>query len=109
MNTTLGTIIWALGGLASQGFTVASVDYPGYGLSDGSPDEKGCYRNVHRLYDWLVDGRPAGRGATFVWNVASSTPGIHEVRLVARVPQPSGVRLQGFARAEVEVAGDLLP
>ena len=60
-------------------------------------------------YDWLVDGRPAGRGATFVWNVASSSPGIHEVRLVARVPQPSGVRLQGFARAEVEVAGDLLP
>ena len=52
----VGTL-WALGGLASQGFTVASVDYPGYGLSDGSPDEKGCYRNVHRLYDWLVEAR----------------------------------------------------
>ena len=52
----MGTL-WALGGLASQGFTVASVDYPGYGLSDGSPDEKGCYRNVHRLYDWLVETR----------------------------------------------------
>ena len=60
-------------------------------------------------YDWLVDGRPAGRGATFVWNVPSFPPGIHEVRLVARVPQPSGVRLQGFAHAEIEVAGDLLP
>ena len=60
-------------------------------------------------YDWLVDGRPAGRGATFAWNAPSLPPGIHEVRLVARVPQPSGVRLQGFARAEVEVAGDLLP
>ena len=52
----MGTL-WALGGLAGQGFTVASVDYPGYGLSDGSPDEKGCYRNVHRLYDWLVETR----------------------------------------------------
>ena len=60
-------------------------------------------------YDWFVDGRPAGRGATLVWNAPSLSPGIHEVRLVARVPQPSGVRLQGFARAEVEVAGDLLP
>ena len=60
-------------------------------------------------YDWFVDGRPAGRGATFVWNVPAFRPGKHEVRLVARVPQPSGVRLQGFARADVEVAGDLLP
>ena len=38
-------------------FTVAAVDYPGYGLSDGSPDEEGCYRVVHRLYDWLVETR----------------------------------------------------
>lgn len=60
-------------------------------------------------YDWFVDGRPAGRGATLVWNAPALSPGIHEVRLVARVPQPSGVRLQGFARAEVEVAGDHLP
>jgi len=60
-------------------------------------------------YDWFVDGRPAGRGATFVWNAPAFHPGKHEVRLVARVPQPSGVRLQGFSRADVEVAGDLLP
>ena len=38
-------------------FTVAAVDYPGYGLSDGSPDEEGCYRVVHRLYDWLIGER----------------------------------------------------
>lgn len=49
--------LWALGELAKQGYTVASVDYPGYGLSEGSPDEKGCYRAVHRLYDWLVETR----------------------------------------------------
>ena len=52
----LGTL-WALKELANYGYTVASVDYPGYGLSDGSPDEKGCYRNVHRLYDWLIEAR----------------------------------------------------
>ena len=49
--------LWALEELSDKGYTVASVDYPGYGLSDGSPDEKGCYRNVHRLYDWLIEKR----------------------------------------------------
>jgi len=49
--------LWNLGELAKRGYTVAAVDYPGYGLSDGSPDEKGCYRNVHRLYDWLIEKR----------------------------------------------------
>ncbi|MCR5414570.1 MAG: alpha/beta hydrolase [Kiritimatiellae bacterium] len=52
----MGTL-YALENLAYEGYTVASVDYPGYGLSDGSPDEDGCYRNVHRLYDWLVEKR----------------------------------------------------
>ena len=49
--------LFALRYLARRGFTVACVDYPGYGLSDGSPDEEGCYRNVHRLYDWLIEKR----------------------------------------------------
>ena len=52
----MGTL-WALKDLAEQGYTIAAVDYPGYGLSDGSPTEEGCYRNVHRLYDWLVETR----------------------------------------------------
>ncbi len=53
---SVGTL-WKLWELADDGYTVAAVDYPGYGLSDGSPDEKGCYRNVHRLYDWLIENR----------------------------------------------------
>jgi pimeloyl-ACP methyl ester carboxylesterase len=52
----MGTL-WALGDLAERGYTIAAVDYPGYGRSDGSPTEEGCYRNVHRLYDWLVETR----------------------------------------------------
>jgi len=55
-ESAVGTL-WALKALAAEGYTVASVEYPGYGLSDGSPDEKGCYRNVHRLYDWLIETR----------------------------------------------------
>lgn len=42
---------------ATHGYTVAAVDYPGYGLSSGTPTEKGCYANVHRLYDWLIEER----------------------------------------------------
>ena len=42
---------------AAKGYTVAAVDYPGYGLSDGTPTEDGCYRNAHRLYDWLLEDR----------------------------------------------------
>ena len=49
--------LWAIGELCGDGYTVSSVDYPGYGLSNGSPDEEGCYRTVHRLYDWLVEKR----------------------------------------------------
>lgn len=44
-------------GLAKDGYTVCAVDYPGYGLSDGSPNETGCYRVAHRLYDWLMEER----------------------------------------------------
>lgn len=44
-------------GLIGKGYSIATFDYPGYGLSGGSPDEKGCYRNAHRLYDWLIHDR----------------------------------------------------
>ena len=43
--------------LVADGYTVATFDYPGYGLSDGTPDEEGCYRNAYRLYDWLISNR----------------------------------------------------
>lgn len=43
--------------LVENGYTVATFDYPGYGLSCGTPNEQGCYRNAFRLYDWLIDIR----------------------------------------------------
>ncbi len=45
------------GNLIREGCAIATFDYPGYGLSDGSPSEAGCYRNAHRLYDWLINDR----------------------------------------------------
>ena len=41
--------------LTKNGYTIATFDYPGYGLSDGEPSEEGCNRNALRLYDYLVD------------------------------------------------------
>ena len=44
-------------GLIESGYTIATFDYPGYGLSEGKPDETGCYRNAHMLYNWLINDR----------------------------------------------------
>ncbi len=44
-------------GLIAAGYTVATFDYPGYGLSSGMPNEKGCHRNARRTYDWLTESR----------------------------------------------------
>ena len=35
-----------LAGVAREGFTVAAIDYRGYGKSSGTPSEKGLYRDV---------------------------------------------------------------
>ncbi len=34
---------------------VLIVDYPGYGKSDGTPSETGCYAAADAAYDWLVE------------------------------------------------------
>jgi len=36
------------------GVSVLIIDYPGYGKSDGSPTEAGCYAAADAAYDWLV-------------------------------------------------------
>ncbi|MBI1833131.1 MAG: alpha/beta hydrolase [Planctomycetes bacterium] len=35
--------------------SVLIVDYPGYGKSEGSPTEQGCYAAAGLCYDWLID------------------------------------------------------
>jgi hypothetical protein len=43
--------------------SVLIFDYPGYGQSDGTPTEKGCYAAGDAAYDWLVTAQriPAER------------------------------------------------
>lgn len=52
--------------IADNGYTIATIEYPGYGLADGHPNEADCYRNAHRLYDWLVGERGFSGGEIFV-------------------------------------------
>lgn len=35
--------------------SVLIFDYPGYGRSDGKPDESGCYAAADAAYEWLTD------------------------------------------------------
>ena len=48
-----------LAGLHRQGYAVAAVDYRGYGLSTGSPTERGLYRDVDAFVAWAGPQRPA--------------------------------------------------
>lgn len=40
--------------LNNQGFGILAYDYPGYGLSEGSPNESGCYAAIDAAYKFLV-------------------------------------------------------
>lgn len=41
--------------LSENGYGYLVYDYPGYGLSDGSPSESGCYRNIQAAWTHLTD------------------------------------------------------
>ena len=41
--------------LAAQGVSVVSPDYRGYGLTNGTFSENGCYEAAHAAYDWLLN------------------------------------------------------
>ncbi len=39
----------------AHGFSVAALDYEGYGASSGKPSEGNCYRDAEALYRWLTE------------------------------------------------------
>jgi uncharacterized protein len=41
-----------LDGVRRHGFTVAAIDYRGYGASTGTPSERGLYRDVDATLEW---------------------------------------------------------
>ena len=48
-----GWLAW----LRDHGYQSLAIDYRGYGRSEGSPSEKGCYRDARAAYDHLVKDR----------------------------------------------------
>jgi uncharacterized protein len=55
-----------LAGIVRQGYTVAAIDYRGYGASTGSPTERGLYRDVDAALQW-VSPRAAAAGVPLVY------------------------------------------
>ncbi len=54
----LGLVTPALKYINSNlGYSIFAYDYPGYGLSSGKPNEKGCYRNIQAAWDYLTQTR----------------------------------------------------
>jgi uncharacterized protein len=53
--------IWApiLAGIHREGFTVHALDYRGYGLSTGSPSERGLFRDVEAFVAWTWQRTPS--------------------------------------------------
>ena len=58
---------------------------------------------VFLRFNWLVDGKLAASGRSFVWNTRNVADGAHVVRVVVR-RQLESVRHQGFAEIRVDVA-----
>jgi pimeloyl-ACP methyl ester carboxylesterase len=44
------------------GFNVIMADYPGYGMSDGSASESGCYATADAQYDYLLTRSDVDKG-----------------------------------------------
>jgi len=43
------------------GFNIIMIDYPGYGMSGGTPDESGCYAAADAAYDYLLTRKDIDR------------------------------------------------
>lgn len=50
----LGHISFILNNYRLQGVNVLSFDYRGYGLSEGTPSEKNCYKDANAVLDYAI-------------------------------------------------------
>jgi fermentation-respiration switch protein FrsA (DUF1100 family) len=90
--------------IARQGYTVLAFDYRGYGVSSGSPTEKGLYRDVDAVVDHVwkrvkPDGpsAPLRLGPVIYWG---RSLGVSMAAYAAARHQPDGMILEsGFPDA----------
>jgi fermentation-respiration switch protein FrsA (DUF1100 family) len=87
--------VWApvLAGLHREGFTVAAIDYRGYGLSTGTPSERGLYRDVDAAVAWAARLRRPDVPLVFWGRSLGTTMAAH----AATKARPDGLILEsGF-------------
>ena len=53
----LGMIRYRMNQYVEHGYGVAAYDYEGYGRSGGKPSESAAYRDIERVWKWLVEER----------------------------------------------------
>jgi fermentation-respiration switch protein FrsA (DUF1100 family) len=99
---------WApvLVGLHRRGFEVLALDYRGYGLSTGTPSERGLYRDAEAFVRrFAEDLRHEGVPAVYWGRSLGSAPAAH----AARVLPPDGLVMEaGFTDARSVVRSDPL-
>jgi uncharacterized protein len=85
-----------LAGLHRQGFTVAAIDYRGYGASTGRPSERGLYHDVEATLEWTLRLVKAGRPVVYWGRSLGATMAAY----AATKRRPDGLVLEsGFASA----------
>lgn len=90
--------VWlpVLAGLHRQGYAVAAADYRGYGLSTGTPSERGLYRDVDAVVEWAAPHRPPGVPVLFWGRSLGTTMAAY----AATRTRPAGLILEsGFPDA----------
>jgi fermentation-respiration switch protein FrsA (DUF1100 family) len=88
--------LWAdiLAGLWVQNFDVVAVDYRGYGLSTGSPSERGLYRDVEATIELAREQLPRVDAPLVYWGRSLGTP---MAAYAASKKAPDGIVLEsGF-------------
>mmetsp|Transcript_2053 Transcript_2053/g.6158 ORF Transcript_2053/g.6158 Transcript_2053/m.6158 type:complete len:253 (-) Transcript_2053:60-818(-) len=92
---------------------VMAYDYDGYGHSEGSPSEKGCYEDIDAALAWLTAPAPEGRGVAhgqivlFGRSLGSGPTCYAAQRLSRAGTPPGGVVLQAPLLSVLRVALDL--
>lgn len=95
----------ALRAIREAGSSVLMLDYRGYGKSEGSPSEKGLYRDAQAAYEWLLQ---KGYAAQRIVLHGESLGSAVAVDLAARRPS-MGVVLEAPFSSASAVAGTILP
>lgn len=76
------------------GESVLIFDYPGYGKSEGQPDEAGCYAAAEAAYRWLTEEQKVPPGRVIIYG--ESLGGAVAVELASRKPYRTLVLVRTF-------------